>query len=178
MKKIIQLLVLTAISMPAMASGLDAFYGSLGGGAYRIKSDGFNERAAATTILGGYTLNEHVAFEAAYTKLFDAKGNVEGVNVKVDGNEWDLSTKLSVPMGDRLNPYARLGWSYLDLSLLGSVAGISTRLNEYDDAFTWAVGTGVKLNSRYSLSGEYSRVLVNDGDFDRMSLNLNYRFGS
>ena len=178
MKKIIPLIALGAISLPAVASEPNAFYGSLGGGAYRLKSDGFNETAPTLSILGGYNFSERVAIEAAYTKLYDATGTVEGVDVKVDGNAWDLSTKLSIPMGERFSPYGRLGWTYLDMSAVGTFDGTSTRVNEYDDAFSWAVGTGIKLNQRFSLNGEYSRVLVNDADFDRMSLNLAYRFGS
>lgn len=64
------------------------------------------------------------------------------------------------------------------MSAVGNFDGTSARINEYDDAFSWAVGTGIKLNQRFSLNGEYSQVLVNNADFDRMSLNLNYRFGS
>lgn len=178
MKKIIPLIALGAISMPAVAADQNSFYGSLGGGAYRLKSDGFNDTAPTTSILGGYNLNENVAFEASYSRLFESRDTIEGIDARVDGNAWDLSTKLSVPMGNRLSPYGRLGWSYLDTSLRLSDDGDVTRLNGYDDAFTWAVGTGIKLSDRYSLSGEYSRVLVNDADFDRMSLNLNFRFGS
>ena len=178
MKKTLVLIALTAISMPAMAGDQNAFYGSLGGGAYRIKSEGFNETAPTTTILGGYNVNANVAFEAAYTKLFDANGTVDGVRVKIDGNEWDLSTRLSMPFGDRFNAYGRLGWSYLDLSAVASAAGFSARVNDYDDGFTWAVGGGLKLNNRYSLHSEYSQVRISDADFDRMSLSLIYRFGS
>lgn len=178
MKKIIPLIALCAVSLPAMATDQSAFYGSLGGGAYRLKSDGFNETAPTLSILGGYNFSERVAVEAAYTKLYDATGTVEGIDVKVDGNAWDLSTKFSIPMGERFSPYGRLGWSYLDMSAVGNFDGTSARINEYDDAFSWAVGTGIKLNQRFSLNGEYSQVLVNNADFDRMSLNLNYRFGS
>ncbi len=178
MKKMITLIALGAISVPAMAADQNSFYGGLGGGAYRLKSDGFNETAPTLSILGGYNYSERVAFEAAYTKLYNATGTVDGIDVKVDGNAWDLSTKLSIPMGERLSPYGRIGWTYLDTSAAGSFGGIAARINEYDDAFSWAVGTGIKLNPRFVLNGEYSRVLVNNADFDRMSLNLNYRFGS
>ncbi|NNC77129.1 MAG: porin family protein [Woeseiaceae bacterium] len=178
MKKIIPLIALSAISMPAMATDQNTFYGSLGGGAYRLKSDGFNETAPTMSILGGYNFTERFALEAAYTKLYDATGTIEGIDVNVDGNVWDLSTKWSIPMGKRFSPYGRIGWSYLDTRLSGTVDGITERVNVYDDAFSWAVGTGIKLNKRLALNGEYSRVLVNNADFDRMSLNLNYRFGS
>lgn len=178
MKKMIPLIAMTAVSMPAMATEQSPFYGALGSGAYRIESGGFDERAATAQLLGGYRLSERVAFEATYSRLFNASGKADGIGVKVDGNAWDLSTVLSIPMGNRFSPYGRLGWSYLDLDATANDDGITVRANDYEDAFSWAVGTSYKLNPRFSLSGEYGQVLVNDGDFDRVSLNLNYRFGS
>ena len=183
MKKMLSLIALTAISMPAMATENSAFYGSLGGGAYQLKSQGFDETAATASILGGYNFNEHVAVEAAYTRLSKVSGSIvfepgEDINVKVDGNAWDLSTKLSLPLGDRISPYGRLGWSYVDLSARATNDGNAVRVNDYDDAFSWALGTGIKLNNRVTVNGEYARVMVDGGDFDRMSLNLSYRFGT
>lgn len=178
MKKMIPLIAMTAVSIPAIAAETDAFYGAVGSGAYRFESEGFDERAATLSLLGGYRLNEHVAFEADYTRLFEANGNVDGIDIELDGNVWDLSTKLSVPVGDRFSPYGRLGWSYLDLSAVGTSNGTSVRANDYDDGFLWAIGTGYKLNRKFSLNGEYSKVLISDADFDRLSLNLSYQFGS
>tara|TARA_R110002096_G_scaffold2071_3_gene10798 strand:- start:24 stop:431 length:408 start_codon:yes stop_codon:yes gene_type:complete len=133
-------------------------------------------------VLGGYKLRENVAIEAAYTRLLDATDTIELTHVKVDGNVWDLSTKVSYPMGDRFSPYGRLGWSYTDIRGVfteNSIEGtITERVNDYDDAFSWAVGTGIKLNERFVLNAELGRVLINDADFDRLSLNLNYGFGS
>lgn len=176
--KLIPLIALSAISLPAAAADKSSFYGSLGGGAYRLKAEGFNETAPTAMFLGGFDLNERVAFEASYSRLFESSEQIQGLLAKVDGNVWDVSTRLSMPMGQRFSPYGRIGWSYLDTSLLVSDGQDATRINDYDDAFSWGVGTGFKLNDRYSLSGEYSRVLVNNADFDRMSLNLNVRFGS
>ena len=60
--------------------------------------------------------------------------------MKVDGNVWDLSTKVSYPMGDRFSPYGRLGWSYTDIRGVfteNSIEGrITERVNDYDDAFS------------------------------------------
>lgn len=178
MKKMLSLIALAAVSMPAFAAGPNPFYGAIGSGTYKIESEGFDERAATASLLGGYNLSERVAVEASYTRLFGATGDVDGAHIKIDGNAWDLSTKLSFPVGDRFMPYGRLGWSYLDLKAVASSNGISVSANDYDDAFSWAVGTGYRLSSRFSLNGEYSQVLINDGDFDRLSMNLNYRFGS
>ncbi|MBT8099369.1 MAG: porin family protein [Gammaproteobacteria bacterium] len=178
MKKTIVLIALSAISLPAMATDEVGFYGSLGGGAHRIKVDGFKDTAPTAMLLGGYSFTNKFAVEAGYTKLFNASDTVDGTAFTIGGHAWDLSTKWSYPMGQRFSPYGRLGWSYLDLAGRASENGVAIRANDYDDAFSWAVGTGIKLTRRTTLNGEYSRVQVNDGDFDRMSFNLNYRFGA
>ncbi len=184
MKKMLSLIALTAVSMPAMATENNAFYGSLGGGTYQLKSQGFDDTAATASILGGYNFNEHVAVEAAYSRLSKVTDFVrlfeseEGMDVRVSGSAWDLSTKLSLPLGDRFIPYSRLGWSYVDLSARATALGSAVRVNDYDDAFSWALGTGIKLNKRVTVNGEYARVMVDNGDLDRMSLNLSYRFGA
>jgi len=100
------------------------------------------------------------------------------VNVEIDGNVWDLSTKLSLPIGNRFTPYGHLGWSYVDLSALATEDSESMRFNNYDNAFTWAVGTGVNFTPRLGLNAEISRTMIDDGDLDFLSVHLNYRFGA
>ena len=178
MKKMIPLFAITAISTAAMAADRDAFYGSLGGGVYNLETEGFDETAATMKIIGGYNFSENVAVEASYSRLFESSAVVDDVNVEIDGNVWDLSTKLSLPMGNRLTPYGRLGWSYVDLSALATADSESMRFNNYDNAFTWAVGTGISFSSRLGLNAEVARTMIDDGDLDFLSVHLDYRFGA
>lgn len=178
MKKLIPLCAFAALGTPALAADGNDFYGSLGGGLYNLETEGFDETAANLKVLGGYNLTENVAFEASYTRLFEASATVEGIDVEIDGNVWDLSTKLSMPLGNRFQPYGRLGWSYVDLSALATEDGNSARLNNYDNAFTWAVGTGVTLSRKLAINGEIARTMIDEGDLDFLSVNVNYRFGA
>lgn len=178
MKKIIPLFAMTALGTAALAADKDAFYGSMGGGIYNLETEGFDENGATMKILGGYNFSENVAVEASYSRLFESSAVVDDINVDIDGNVWDLSTKLSVPMGNRFTPYGRLGWSYVDLSALASDESESIRFNKYDNAFTWAVGTGVTITPRLGLSAEVARTMIDEGDLDFVSVHLNYRFGA
>lgn len=178
MKKLIPLCAFAALGTPALAADGNDFYGSLGGGLYNLETEGFDETAANLKVLGGYNLTENVAFEASYTRLFEASATVEGIDVEIDGNVWDLSTKLSMPLGNRFQPYGRLGWSYVDLSALATADSESMRFNNYDNAFTWAVGTGISFSSRLGLNAEVARTMIDEGDLDFLSVHLNYRFGA
>lgn len=178
MKKMIPLIALSAIGTPAMAADADAFYGSLGGGLYQLESGAFDEIAPTMKLLGGYNFNEYVAVEASYSRLFEASEMIEDTRVDIDGNVWDLSAKISYPMGNRFSPYGRLGYSYVDLSALAQDQTDSIRFNDYDNAYTWAVGASFNVNSRFDVSSELARTMINEGDLDFLSINLNYRFGA
>ncbi len=178
MKKIISLTALWALSLPLLAADKDVFYGSLGGGVYQLETQDFDETAPIMKITGGYNFTENVALEASFTNLFEASEVVDGINVDIDGRAWDLSTRLSYPLSNRFSPYARLGWSYVDLNARATDDGEVVRFNNYDDGFAWAVGVGVDVGKRFSIDGEYSRTEIDEGDLDYASLNLNYRFGA
>lgn len=178
MKKTTTLLAIAAISVPVTAAEKGTFYAALGGGAYQVEFSGFDETAPSATILGGYNLSERFAVEGAYTRLFDAEGLVEDTGVEVSGNVWELSTKMSVPIGTRFISYGRLGWSYLDSTAVTVGNDLAERANGYDDAFSWAIGAGYKIQPRWSLNGEYGQMQIGGGDLDRLTLNLNYEFGS
>jgi len=178
MKKVIPLMAMTAFSLPVMATEPGTFYGALGGGAYQIDSSGFDETAPSANVLGGYNLSERFAIEGAYTRLFDAEGKVDNIGVEISGNVWELSTKMTVPVGNRFNSYGRLGWSYLDLKAVTVSNEFPGRANGYDDAFTWAMRAGYELKPRLSLNGEYGQIQIDGGDLERLSFSLNYQFGS
>ncbi len=177
MKNFFMLIMISAISIPAMAEDTSVFYGGVGGGVYQLESQSFDDVAPTTRILGGYRFNEYVAVDASYTRLFESSDKVDGARARVDGNVWDLGAKLSYPVSSRFSPYGRLGWSYVDASAVISDQGDRMRLNNYDDAFIWAVGAEYGLTKRVALNGEYSRSMIDDGDLDFLSMNLSYRFG-
>ncbi|MDX1506880.1 MAG: outer membrane beta-barrel protein [Woeseiaceae bacterium] len=178
MKKLIPLFALTAFSAPALAADTDGFYGSVGGGLYRLESGAFDNVSPSTKILGGYAFNDKLALESSYTRLFKSSELIEGARVDIDGNVWDLSTKLSYPLSNRFSPFMRLGYSYVDLSALITESGVSERFNDYDNAYTWAVGSAINLNRRFNVSGEFARTMINEGDLDFLTIRLNYGFGA
>lgn len=177
MKKLIPLAAISAMSMPAVAAEMDGFYSSVGAGVYELDSGEFSGTAPTMKFLGGYNFNENIALEASYSRLFESSELIEGTRIDIDGNVWDLSAKLSYPMGNRFSPYGRLGYSYIDLSAFAQDQTDSVRLNDYDNAFTWGVGATYKINNRFAVGGEVARSQINEGDLDFLSVNLNYRFG-
>jgi opacity protein-like surface antigen len=177
MKKLFALVAIAAIGTPAIADDMAAFYGGIGGGVYKLDNSVFDDTAATTRIIGGYRFSQHFAVDASYSRLFETSESAGNTRLDVDGNVWDLGARFSYPVSSRFSPYGRLGWSYIDASAVLNDDGDRTRLNNYEDAFTWAVGAEYGLTRRLALGGEYSRSMIDDGDLDFLSMNVSYRFG-
>lgn len=180
MKTLFVLPLIGALSTVATANDYEntGFYGSAGGGVYRLESQGFDDTAATLKLLGGYSVNPYVAFETSYNRLLETSDLVDDVRVKVDGDTWDVSAKLSYPFADRHMGYARIGWSFYDLDAEITEDGQRETASDNHDAFLWALGGGMNLTPRLTLNGEYSRVLLRDADLDTLALDLAYRFGN
>ena len=162
------------VAVPADASD---FYAGAGSGGYRLEADEFKDTAATMKFMGGYRLNEHVAFEGSYRQLFEAKDSLGGSPVEIDGSLWEASTVLSYPFAQRFQGYSRLGWTYSDLSLKSQGIAGPFRLNDYDDNFSWAIGGSYDVNDRIGLRSEYGQLDIDDADAEFLSIDLTYRFG-
>ena len=169
------LLALCALAVPAAAAG--DFYAGVGGGVYRVDSGEFDDTSPTTELFGGFQLNRNVAFEATYLRMFEAEDVIGGNRTELDGNVWEVSTKLSYPLAQRFQAFGRLGWSYYVTTLESE--GINGRFRErdYGDDFSWGVGASYDITQRLGLRGEYGEILVDDGDAEFFSLGLSYGFG-
>ena len=177
MRLTIALVALGALSGSAVATEDSGFYASVGGGAYRLDGDGFKDTAPTMTLTGGYELNRYIALQGGYTRMFEANDRVAGSPVEIDGNVWDVATRLSYPISEKFAPYGRVGWSYYDLKLKADTVEGRFSDKEKDDDFAWALGMSYALTDTLDLRGEYSSIAVNGGDDPEfLSFNLTYRF--
>ena len=100
--------------------------------------------------------------------------------LKLSGG-YAFNDKLSAeawPLGNRIAPYGRLGYSYADLKAVATEDGERIRASEYDTAFSWAAGATMKLTQRLGLNGEYARSMIDNADLELVSLSMTYRFGA
>lgn len=177
MKTLLSLTALTMLGGTAFAANESDFYMSAGGGVYRLEADGFDDRAPTMKITGGYHVNEYFALEAGYLRMFEAKDTVDDVRVEIDGDAWELGTRLSYPVSQRVSAFGRLGWSFYDFSADVRDEDLDFKATDSGDGLTWAVGGRVNLSPQLALNGEYARILVDDADADFVSADLTYRFG-
>ena len=154
------------------------FYAGSGAGIYYVDIDGlnFDEQAPTLRLFGGYQLNQHVAFEAGFTNLFEASGEVLGVDVDMDGSAWDVSVRPSLPLADNLTAYAILGWTEYDFEFSVSGGGTSASAEGGDGDIHYGLGGAFNINDVWNVRGEWTTVDVDDVDFGMFSLSAVYNF--
>lgn len=171
----LMLATLCAFGIPAVAAG--EFHAGVAGGAYRVDSGEFSDTAPSFELYGGYDFNRFVSVEAAYLRMFDAEDVIGGGDVDFYGNVWELSTTLSYPFAQRLQGFARLGWSYYEATTEAVSFAGSFKETAYGDDFSWGIGGNYDITDRLGLRGEYGQIMVDDGDAEFLSVGLTYGFG-
>lgn len=105
MKKIAIAVLLSAVVAPAVAADMYAGV-NLGQTKYDFGAGAAKDTSTAFGILGGYTINENFAAEAAYTSL----GSVDvGFGTTVKGSVISLSGVGSYPFNKEFSLFGKLG---------------------------------------------------------------------
>lgn len=148
----------------------------LGGGAglYTLEIDDleFDDDAALLRAFGGFRFSDHWAVEADYQYLSEAKDAFLGQDVELDFEGYGISVRPILPLGDRLDLYGRIGWTWYDAE--ASIAGVG--IDGSDDDFTWGGGVDFHLGDLLTLRGEVSRIEVDDTDLSLVSAAVLLRF--
>lgn len=167
----------------ALAGGVQAaddntFYAGTGAGMYYVDFDGldFDESAPTLRLFGGYQLNQYLSFEAGYSQLFEASGDVAGLDVEVDGSALDLSVRPTLPINDKLSAFGILGWADYDFDVKVSDGVTSASASDSDSEFQYGVGGSWLVNDAWAVRGEWVIVDVSDADFGLLSVSATYNF--
>ncbi len=171
-------LALALFGASAQADDNTGFYLGSGAGVYYVNMDGVDLDKAAPDwrLFGGYKLNKYIAFEGGYTHLFEISEDILGVDIKMDGDAFDLMVRPTLPIGDRFEAFAILGYSWYDWNLKASYQGQTADDSANDDDFIYGVGAAFRFADRWSLRGEWTMVDVSDADFGSVTASVSYSF--
>ena len=171
-------LTLAASGSFVHADSAGGFYAGTGGGSYYVDFDDieFDESALTLRIFGGYQLNEFVSFEAGFTNLFEASGDVGNVNVDIDGTAWDVTVRPTLPLGDSIEAYGILGWMQYDFEIGADLGAVAVTEDDTESDLIYGLGAGFNVANQWQVRGEWVVADVDDADFGLLSLSLSYRF--
>ncbi len=169
----------------------DRIRSELLGSGLTTTSIGDNERDLAYKIFGGYKFNRNFALEGGFFNLgvfgFDATTSPAGIlsgSVKMRG--LNLDAVASLPLGEKLSAFGRLGglYGYSRTSFTGTGAVVVADAHNTKRAGNYKAGLGLQYDFTESLAlrGEFERYRLNDGvshrgDIDMASLGLVFMFG-
>jgi opacity protein-like surface antigen len=155
------------------------FYLGSGAGLYYFDIDGvdFNESAPSMRVFGGYDLNDYLSFEAGYSKFFEANTSILDTDIAIDGSNWDLSVRPTLPLGDQFELFGILGYSFYDFTVKVEDPLLGTfKDSDNDDDFHYGVGGAWNVNNNWTLRGEWTSVNVTDASFGMVSASVTYNF--
>ena len=156
-------------------------------GSSKADSEGFKDDSGFK-ITGGFQVSESLALEGSYLDLgsFSADADLledisnfvdaEVLSSSIDISGIELSALASIPVGERISLFARLGIFFWDADISVSVNGFGGG-TESDDGSDLGFGVGAKIEvmEQLSLKAEFSRYDALD-DVDFLSAGLDLRF--
>jgi len=182
MKTIITALLLALVASPAFAakSSYDSrgktssAYIGISGGQNKVDATGVTNTSTAYSVFGGYSFNDYVGVELAYTNF----GSLDfGSNITLDSNAGSLSVVGSLPLGKAVSLFAKAG--YASTTTQFTAIGIKLASESTSGA---ALGAGVQFNlgQRVGIRLGYDRYKVMLGtliyDSNLASLGVLFKF--
>jgi OOP family OmpA-OmpF porin len=120
-------LLSSLIAIPAFAANA---YVGINAGQNKMDFSGAKE-STAYSIFGGYSFNEYIAGELAYTDFGSADTNVSGTSLK--GNATSVAAVGSLPLGKDFSLFAKLGYASTKAEATGGSS-------ESKDDVTYGIG--------------------------------------
>lgn len=148
MKKLALVVLLSSfIAAPVMAA--EAYVG-VTAGQNKMDFSGSKE-STAFAIFGGYSFNEYIAAELAYTDFGSADTSFAGTSIK--GNAASLAAVGSLPLGRDFSLFAKLGYASTKVESTGGTS-------ETKDDLTYGVGAQYNVTRNVGLRLGYDSFKV------------------
>jgi len=169
MKKIViafAVLLSSFIAVPAFAA--NAYIG-INAGQNKMDFSGAKE-STAYSVFGGYSFNEYIAGELAYTDFGSADTDVSGTSLK--GNATSIAAVGSLPLGKDFSLFAKLGYASTKVEATGGTS-------ESKDDVTYGIGAQYNATKNIGIrlgydSFKVGKTQTKDSNF--MSLGVLYNF--
>lgn len=166
-----------ALAPVASADPSTGPYVGVSAGAYTLDVDNgdFDDNALNLRISAGLKMNENLAIEGNYTKLFEAKDRFAGSEAELEADAWSLMIKPILPLGN-LDLYAKAGWAWYDAEVSAQLPGLRLAADGRDDDFTWGAGAEFRFTDNFSLRGDFDRIELDNVDLNFVSAGLQLKF--
>ncbi len=145
---------LALLASPAWAAPEGSgFYAGAGLGSSDLSADGFSGNDFSFKVFAGYDFMKYVGVEAAYMD----GGSPSDHGFSIDLTGWDLAVRGILPLGDRGEVFAKVGWVWWDVNAdeFGSDNG---------NDLMYGVGGGFRFTDHFGLRAEWERMDIEQTD--------------
>lgn len=143
------------------------YYAGIKTGSYGTDASDWEFFTLIWGVYAGYRVSDYLALEAEYIDLDFEDEDDENFS----GEIYSASVVPTLPLSDRWNAYAKLGWAWTNGE--ARQPGLRKLFRNGDDYF-WGVGMNWN-HGRLQLGGEL-QAADNFGDFDILSFRIGYNF--
>ncbi|MCA1246475.1 outer membrane beta-barrel protein [Massilia sp. MS-15] len=166
-KKIAAATALVLASSAAFAAQPNTFYAGADVG--RTKVDDIGERDTSAGAFVGYNFHQNFAVEGGYRRLLDEDYRSGAVRASAKVDQLSLSVIGSLPVGESVSVYGRLGVNRLEAK-----ASIDNwRSKEHDTKALYGVGLSYAFNPAVSARVEVQKPA---SDATNLSAGVSYQF--
>jgi OOP family OmpA-OmpF porin len=170
-------IVLLEVSPPAGAQ--EAYLGASylsSSGEFDTSVESFDPDDSGWKLFGGYNFNKYWGMELAFYDLGNLEDSGTSGTFSADVSVYDLGFRGILPVGERFEIAAKLGFSNVsvDSSLTGPIG--TTRAEASDWEFAYGLGLAFKIGKRFGLRAEWEAWDVADS-LQAYSLGAYWRFG-
>ena len=167
--------LLLSSTLGAMAFGANAqdhgFYSGVGMGQSHIDKGSYNDRDRAFTVFGGYDFNKYIGVESGYADL----GRLEYVGeVPLEATAPYLVAVGKLPLTDKVAVYAKAGINHWNLE--DAHPSLTATDDDSGTDATYGLGVQYRINDRFAVRGDYSRLEVGEMDIDVAQIQAVVRF--
>lgn len=173
------LAALSAVSAPAFAQGFyaDAGYSFIG---IEVDEDGESGDVDLGALTGhiGYNFSEWLAVEAeGAIGIEDEEASFGGVTASVGLNYLvGAYAKGQIPIGERINLYARAGLVHAEVEAEVTGAGFSGSESDSESGAAFGAGAEFFFTPQFGIRGDFTRYDIEDTEADAITAAAIFRF--
>jgi opacity protein-like surface antigen len=177
-KRVPMLILACVLGLPAAAQ--EAYIGASyldTSGEFDTSAGTFSADDSGWKIFAGYLISPSVAAEITYYDLGSFEDS-EGFNsFRANVNAYDLAFRGILPLGERFELFAKIGYSLVDVNSSLSGPIVSTSVDATDWEFIYGAGLAFKIGPKFGLRAEYEGWDTN-GELDAFSVGAYFRYGT
>lgn len=146
------------------------FYSGVGMGQSHIDEGGCSDRDRAFAVFAGYDTNKYFGVETGYADF----GRLEYVGkVPLEATAPYLVAVGKIPIADNVAIYAKAGINHWSLE---EPSAPLTAMDDSGTDATYGLGIQYRINDRFALRGDYSRLEVGELNIDAAQVQAVVRF--